>query len=113
MFRRRRLVLLAAVIAVAGAAVWGAGVFGSVKSRGGLTRPGSESQQASDLARKAFGRDTADVVVLYRSAAMTVADPAYRQAVTGTLAALPRDKVLSAVTYWTAHSPQFTGAGGH
>src|SRR5262249_51938014 len=28
-------------------------------------------------------------------------------------AALPRDKVLSAVTYWTAHSPQFTGAGGH
>src|SRR5262249_1994154 len=70
-------------------------------------------QQASDLARKAFGRDTADVVVLYRSAAMTVADPAYRQAVTGTLAALPRDKVLAAVTYWTAHSPPFTGAGGH
>jgi len=44
---------------------------------------------------------------------MTVADPAYRQAVTGTLAALPRDKVLSTVTYWTAHSPQFAGAGGH
>src|SRR5262249_58033277 len=44
---------------------------------------------------------------------MTVADPAYRQAVTGTLAALPHDKVLSAVTYWTAHSPQFAGAGGH
>src|SRR5262245_45873079 len=44
---------------------------------------------------------------------MTVADPAYRQAVTGTLAALPRDKVLSTVTYWTAHSPQFSGAGGH
>jgi RND superfamily putative drug exporter len=111
-FRRRRLVLLAAVIAVAGAAVWGTGVFGSLQSGGGFPAPGSQSQQASDLATKAFGRDTADVVVLYRSATMTVADPAYRQAVTGTLAALPRDKVLSAVTYWTARSPQFAGAGG-
>ncbi len=111
-FHRRRLVLLAAVIAVAGAAVWGTGVFGSLQSGGGFTAPGSQSQQASDLATKAFGRDTADVVVLYRSATMTVADPAYRQAVTGTLAALPRDKVLSAVTYWTARSPQFAGAGG-
>jgi trehalose monomycolate/heme transporter len=112
-FRRRRLVLLASVIAVVGAAVWGTGVFGSLQSGGGFTAPGSQSQQASDLATKAFGRDTADVVVLYRSASMTVADPAYRQAVTGTLAALPRDKVLSTVTYWTAHSPQFAGAGGH
>jgi RND superfamily putative drug exporter len=112
-FRRRRLVLLAAVIAVAGAAVWGTGVFGSLQSGGGFTAPGSESQQASDIAAKAFGRDTADVVVLYRSATLTVADPAYRQAVTGALAALPRDKVLSAVTYWTAHSPQLAGAGGH
>jgi len=53
------------------------------------------------------------VVVLYRSASMTVADPAYRRAVTSTLAALPHGKVLSAVTYWTTHSPQFAGAGGH
>ena len=112
-FRRRRLVLLAAVIAVIGAAVWGTGVFSSLQSGGGFTAPGSQSQQASDLATKAFGRDTADVVVLYRSATMTVADPAYRQAVTRTLAALPHDKVLSAVSYWTARSPQFAGAGGH
>jgi trehalose monomycolate/heme transporter len=112
-YRRRRLVLLAAVVTVVGAAVWGSGVFGSLQSGGGFAAPGSQSQQASDLATKAFGRDTADVVVLYRSATMTVADPAYRQAVTGTLAALPHDKVLSAVTYWTTHSPQFAGAGGH
>jgi uncharacterized membrane protein YdfJ with MMPL/SSD domain len=112
-YRRRRLVLLAAVVAVAGAAVWGTGVFGSLQSGGGFSAPGSQSERASNLATKAFGRDTADVVVLYRSATMTVADPAYRQAVTGTLAALPHDKVLSAVTYWTTHSPQFSGAGGH
>ena len=102
-FRRRRLVLLASAIAVVGAAVWGTGVFGSLQSGGGFTAPGSQSQQASDLATKAFGRDTADVVVLYRSATMTVADPAYRQAVTSTLAALPRDKVLSTVTLSLIH----------
>jgi RND superfamily putative drug exporter len=112
-YRRRRLVLLAAVVAVVGAAVWGTGVFGSLQSGGGFTAPGSQSERASNLATRAFGRDTADVVVLYRSATMTVADPAYRQAVTGSLAALPRDKVLSAVTYWTTHSPQFVGGGGH
>jgi len=112
-YRRRRLVLLTAVAVVVGAAVWGTGVFGSLQSAGGFTAPGSQSEQASNIATKAFGRDTADVVVLYRSATMTVADPEYRQAVTGTLAALPHDKVLSAVSYWTAHSPQFAGAGGH
>jgi RND superfamily putative drug exporter len=112
-YRRRRLVLLAVVVAVVGAAVWGTGVFGSLQSGGGFSAPGSQSEQASNIATKAFGRDTADVVVLYRSATMTVADPAYRQAVTTTLTALPHDKVLSAVTYWSTHSPQFAGAGGH
>ncbi len=112
-YRRRRLVLLAAAVAVVGAAVWGTGVFGSLQSGGGFTAPGSQSQRASDLATRAFGRDTADVVVLYRSASLTVRDPAYRAAVTGTLAALPRGKVLSAATYWSTRSPQFVGAGGH
>ncbi len=112
-YRRRRLVLLAALVVVAGAAVWGTGVFGALQSGGGFTPPGSQSQQESDLATRAFGHDTADAVVLYRSNSMTVRDPAYQKAVTSTLAKLPRDKVLSVVTYWTAHSPQFAGAGGH
>jgi uncharacterized membrane protein YdfJ with MMPL/SSD domain len=112
-YRRRRLVLLAALVVVAGAAVWGTGVFGSLQSGGGFTAPGSQSQQESDLATRAFGHDMADAVVLYRSSTLTVRDPAYQRAVTGALAALPRGKVLSAVTYWTAHSPQFAGGGGH
>jgi trehalose monomycolate/heme transporter len=112
-YRRRRLMLLAALVVIAGAAVWGTGVFGALQSGGGFTPPGSQSQHESDLATRAFGHDTADVVVLYRSNSMTVRDPAYQKAVTSTLAALPRNEVLSVVTYWTAHSPQFVGAGGH
>ncbi|MBO0771337.1 MAG: MMPL family transporter [Actinobacteria bacterium] len=112
-FRRRWVVLLVAGAAVIGAALWGTGVFGALQSGGGFTAPGSQSQHASDLATKAFGRDTADVVVLYRSPRLTTADPAYRAAVTRTLAALPRQHVVSYQTYWSTGSPQFTGAGGH
>ena len=42
-YRRRRLVLLVAALAVAGAAVWGTGVFGALQSGGGFTAPGSQS----------------------------------------------------------------------
>ncbi len=112
-YRRRRLVLLAAAVVVVGAAVWGTGVFGALQSGGGFTAPGSQSEQASTLATRAFGRDTADVVVLYRSPALTVRDPAYRTAVTGSLSALPKDEVLSYQTYWSTGSPLFAGQGGH
>ncbi|HEV2376755.1 MAG TPA: MMPL family transporter [Streptosporangiaceae bacterium] len=112
-FRRRWLVLAAAAIAIAGAAVWGTGVFGSLQTAGGFNVPGSQSDRASAIAAHAFGHDSADVVVLYRSATLTVADPAYRDAVTRTMTALPRGRVLSYQTYWQSRSPEFTGAGGH
>ena len=112
-YHRRRLILLVAAVAVAAAALWGTGVFARLQSGGGFTAPGSQSQQASTLATRAFGRDTADVVVLYRSPALTVRDPAYRAAVSATLSALPRDKVISYQTYWTTGSPLFAGRGGH
>jgi trehalose monomycolate/heme transporter len=112
-YHRRRLILLVAAVAVAAAALWGTGVFARLQSGGGFTAPGSQSQQASTLATRAFGRDTADVVVLYRSPVLTVRDPAYRAAVSATLSALPRDRVISYQTYWTTGSPLFAGRGGH
>ncbi len=111
-YRHRRLILLAAAVAVIGAASWGTGVFGALQAGGGFTAPGSQSQRASELAARAFGRDAADAVVLYRSPRLTVADPAYRAAVTRTLAALPHSQVISYQDYWSARSPQFAGAGG-
>jgi trehalose monomycolate/heme transporter len=112
-YRRRWLVLLLAAAAVAVAAGWGTGVFGALQSGGGFTAPGSQSQRASDLAAKSFGRDSADAIVLYRSQRLTVRDPGYRAAVTATLAALPKDKVVSYQDFWSTGSPQFSGAGGH
>jgi trehalose monomycolate/heme transporter len=112
-YARRRLVLVLAAIVVVAAAVWGTRVFGALQSAGGFSAPGSQSQQESDLAARAFGRDAADVVVLYSSPRLTVRDPAFRAAVTRSLAALPARDVRSAATYWSTRSPQFAGAGGH
>src|SRR5580658_4743487 len=111
-YRRRRLVLLVAGLVVVAAAVWGTGVFGKLQSQGGFAPPGSQSQQEANLAQAAFGRDGADVVVLYTSKDMTVSSPAYRSAVTDSLSRLPRSRVGAAATYWSTGSRQFVGADG-
>ena len=111
-YRRRRLVLLVAGLVVVAAAVWGTGVFGKLQSQGGFAPPGSQSQQEANLAQAAFGRDGADVVVLYTSKDMTVSSPAYRSAVTDSLSRLPRSRVEAAATYWSTGSRQFVGADG-
>jgi RND superfamily putative drug exporter len=112
-YARRRLILVLAAIVVVAAAVWGTRVFGALQSAGGFSAPGSQSQQESDLAARAFGRDTADVVVLYSSPRLTVRDGAFRASVTRTLAALPAAEVRSAATYWSTRSPQFASTDGH
>src|SRR5690242_10806250 len=105
-YRRRRWILVASVIVFIATAVLGPMVFGALKSGGGFNAPGSESSQADDIATKALGRDAADVVVLYRKPRATVDDPAFGAAVTSSLAALPQDKVLSAMSYWAENVPQ-------
>ncbi|HYK32052.1 MAG TPA: MMPL family transporter [Streptosporangiaceae bacterium] len=111
-YRRRWLVLAIAAIGVVVFAVWGTGVFGALQSAGGFTAPGSQSQQEANLAAKTFGRDAGDVVVLYSSKTGTVADAAYKAAVTSTLAALPHRDVTSYATYWSTRSPQFVSSSG-
>ena len=113
LYTRRRLALGVTLVLVAFAAVWGTGVFGKLSSGNSFTPPASESQREADQASQVFGRNDADVVVLYRSATRTVGDPAYRAAVTGSLSALPKDKVLSYQTYWSTASPLFAGDRGH
>ena len=52
-------------------------------------------------------------MVLYSAADMTVSTPAYKAAVTNSLATLPAAQVASAQTYWSTGSAQFAGANGH
>jgi trehalose monomycolate/heme transporter len=104
--RRRRWVLAVAGAALVFAGVWGTGVFGALSTSGGFTTPGSESAKAAQIAEHDLGRDQADVVVLYQGRT-TVDDPAYRASVEKALAALPKDKVAGTATYWTTKAPQF------
>ena len=111
--RRRRLVLAITLLFVAFAGLWGTGVFGKLSSGDNFTPPASESQREANLADQVFGRNDADVVVLYRSAAMTVSDPAYRQAVTAALSRLPRADVAKVTTYWSSGSPSLVSTDRH
>ena len=95
---RARLVLVAGLVLVAAAAAFGLGVFGSL-SDGGFDDPASESTQALDAEREVFGNRGADVVALYSSDSLGVDAPAFRNAVTDTVDALPADAVDRVVTY--------------
>jgi trehalose monomycolate/heme transporter len=113
LYRRRRLTLVITLVFVAFAAAWGTGVFGKLSAGNNFTPPDSQSQREADQAAQVFGRNDADVVVLYRSATMTVADPGYRQAVTRALDGLPRADVTRVSTYWSTGSPRLVSADRH
>jgi trehalose monomycolate/heme transporter len=111
-YRRRRWVLAAALAFLTFAGVWGTGVFGSLTS-GGFEDPHSESARSDATVAADLGRDDADVVVLYRSAERTVDDPAFRRAVTGTLAALPAADVERTVDWFSTRAPGLVSADRH
>ncbi|MGD0685963.1 MAG: MMPL family transporter, partial [Streptosporangiaceae bacterium] len=112
-YRRRRLILVIALLIAVVGGVWGTTIFAKVQTAGGFDAPGSQSQTEAALATKAFGRDAGDVVVLYSSKTLTAASPAFRSAVTGALAALPHSRVASYASYWSTGSRQFVSASGH
>ena len=113
LYRRRRLTLGLTLVLVAFAAVWGTGVFGKLSSGDNFTPPASQSQREANQAASVFGRNDADVVVLYRSASMTVSDPGYRQAVTAALSGLPRADIARVTTYWSTGSPSLVSTDRH
>jgi RND superfamily putative drug exporter len=107
-YRRRWWVIGAAVAFLSFAGMWGTGVFASLTGAG-FDDPASDSYRAAQRAAAELGRNDADVLVLYRSAERTVDDPAFRQAVTSTLAALPADVVERSTSYYDNPS---AGGGG-
>jgi trehalose monomycolate/heme transporter len=112
-FHHRRLTLLIAGLVLASGAIWGIGVFRALQPSGGFTPPGSPSQTEANVAARAFGRDDGDVIVLYAGRDhLTVASPAYRSAVTTSLARLPAARVSSVQTYWSTGDPRLETANG-
>src|SRR5271154_3882611 len=113
LYRRRRLTLIAALVFAAFAGVWGTGVFSKLSSGNSFTPPDRQSQHEQNLADATFGRNDADVVVLYQSPTLTVADPGYQQAVSRQLSALPAADVAHITTYWGSHDPALVSTNQH
>lgn len=112
-YRARKVVLGIAILFAVAAGAWGSGVFHSMVAGNTFTPPGSQSQRETNLAARSFGRNEADVIVLYHSADTTVTDPAYRRAVTSTLAALPTADIAKVTTYWSSGQERLVSTDRH
>jgi len=109
--RRARLVLVAALLAVAGFGVVGVGAFGT-RQTGGFLDPGAQSATAQALTDQRFG-GSAGVVVLVHAAAGAVDGAAARAAGAAAarrLAAVPG--VPNVTSYWQARNPGLRSADG-
>lgn len=111
--RRRRLVLVLAVLGVVVAAVVGGGVFSRLSS-GGFNDPGSDSAKAADQLVESFDAAPADLIVVARSAAGTsVDDPAVAQAGQALAARLAAEADVTDVTsYWAVGAPAMRSTDG-
>ena len=113
LYRTRWLVLVLALLIVAGAAVFGTGVFGSLKS-GGFNDPASESSRAQALLDTKLGGATADVVILMSNSSLKATDATFMDAATQMLAKLKaRPEVASITSYYSTHSASLLSRDGH
>jgi trehalose monomycolate/heme transporter len=113
LYRTRWIVLFFALLIVAGAAIFGTGLFGSLKS-GGFADPASESSKAQALLDAKLGGSTADIIILMNSNSTKATDPTFMDAATQLLAKLKaRQEVASVTSYYSTHSASLLSRDGH
>src|SRR5712691_5280576 len=113
LYRTRWIVLFLALVIVAGAAIFGTGLFGSLKS-GGFADPASESSKAQALLDSKLGGSTADIIILMKSNSTKATDSTFMDAATQMLAKLKaRQEVASVTSYYSTHSASLLSRDGH
>ena len=113
LYRARWGVLIVTVLAVVGAALYGLGVFGSLKS-GGFQDPHAQSTAEINLLTSQLGATSTDVVVLLQSDSATVKQPAFDQSAQALITALQaRPEVAAVTSYYSTHSANFISNDGH
>jgi trehalose monomycolate/heme transporter len=113
LYTARIAVVIVSLLAVGGAAAYGFGVFGTLKSAG-FTVPTSQSARAQDFVDAHLGASTSDLVILLHSDTLSVTDPAFQQAATGMLNTLAhRQEVAGVTSYYGTHSANFLSTDGH
>jgi RND superfamily putative drug exporter len=111
--RRRRLVLVLAVVLVALAGAYGGGAAKEL-SVGGFEDPSSESSEASRLLEDEFGTGGPNLVLLVSAEEGSVDDPAVAEAGTALTDRLAAEEgVVDVVSYWTlANAAPLRSEGG-
>jgi RND superfamily putative drug exporter len=110
--RRAWTVLVAGLLLVAAAAVFGLGVFGSL-SNGGYDDPASDSARSLVKEHATFISHDADIVVIYSSASMKVSDPVFRAAVTNVINGLPVGSIQRVTNWYQTPSPTLISKDQH
>jgi uncharacterized membrane protein YdfJ with MMPL/SSD domain len=109
---RARAVLVVGVLLTIAAATYGLGVFGQL-GQGGFDDKSTDSARELAQEQAVFGNKSIDLVALYRSKTLTVADPAFKAEVDKTLAAIPAGTTTSVATYWTTQDPTMVSTDKH
>ena len=113
LYRTRWLVLFLALLIVAGAAIFGTGLFGALKS-GGFNDPASESSRAQALLDAKLGGSTADIIILMSNTSIKATDATFVDAATQLLTKLKaRPEVASVTSYYSTHSASLVSRDGH
>ncbi len=113
LYRTRWIVIFVALGIVVVAAIFGSGLFGSLKS-GGFADPNSESTKAQNLLDAKLGGSTADIIILMRSNYMKATDPTFADAATQLLATIKaRPEIASVSSYYSTQSLGFLSRDGH
>jgi trehalose monomycolate/heme transporter len=105
-------VLIAGLVLVAAAAIYGLGVFGSLSS-GGYDDPASESARSLVKEHATFTSHDADTVVIYSSASMKVSDPAFRASVESVINGLPKGSIQRTTSWYQTPSPALISKDQH
>ncbi len=112
-YRARWIILVISLLVVSGMALYGFGLFSSLKS-GGFTDPSSEFSKAQILLDTKLGGATADVIVLMSSDTLKATDAGFASAARAMLANLQaRPEVRSVNSYYSTRSAQFISRDGH
>lgn len=98
--RRRKWVVIAAVVFTLFAGVWGTGVFGSFTGGAGFDDPASESVQADKVLDGPLGRESNDLIVLYEAKNKNATVDSFGAAVRATLDDVPRAGIARLDSFW-------------
>jgi uncharacterized membrane protein YdfJ with MMPL/SSD domain len=110
--RRARAVLIAGLVLVAAAAVFGLGVFGSLSS-GGYDDPASESARSLVREHANFTSHDADIVVIYSSPTMKVSDPAFQSSISNVIKGLPKGSIQRVTSWYQTPVPALISKDQH